>query len=551
MKILQLTMCSAAAAMIFASGCYNYKRPVSATLGDSYSERKRDNADNMLKDIKVLTMLDAQRIAIKNNPTYIAAYHAVEAARMRYYQAWGAYSPTISAHFGLSNQHNWRYNDPARKVTENYVHHNNNFSTSLGAQANLLIFDGFARYFRLKAANSEMKYYKHMEEDACRTMMYSVSYAYNTVLLAIEQRRIAMEDRKFQLDSLQNTQYKFEAGAAPLSDVLNFEILVNNAEVNMLAADYSYDTAIYALAVLMGYPDGTLPADIEFSGDFKSYFEEIPAVEIYLDAALANRPDLKAYREQLNISKYQVYQAWGAYSPTVNGFVDLSFGTGAMKNGGFVESDREYTEDLSLSYGITVDWTIFNGAIRYNKLRETQAAMAVADYQVAAQWFTVVEEVRTAYANYVQNVKKTKLFAKVRDLSAKQRDLVDDEYRAGQAELTRLNEAQRDLVEAETNLASSFINIQNAKAQLESVVGGSTASYYLSDSGKSNNDRYPGLGNFEEVPEDGEDKKAAPAAKQAAPAAKQAAPKAAAPKADSKTAAPAIPASAASKPAVK
>ena len=570
MKILQITACGAAALMLFA-GCYSYQRPVSATLGDTYSERKRDAADDMLKDIKVLTLLDAQRIAIKNNPTYIAAYHAVEAARMRYYQAWGAYSPTITASFGLGNAHRWRYNDPAESTEEvKVVNNNRSFTTSLGAQANMLLFDGFARYFRLKASNSELKYYKHMEEDACRTMMLSVSYAYNTVLLAIEQRRIAMEDRKFQLESLQNTQYKFEAGAAPLSDVLNFEILVNNAEVNMLAADYSYDTAIYSLAVLMGYPDGTLPVDLQFSGDFKSYFAEIPAVEIYLDAALANRPDLKAYREQLNVSKYQVYQAWGAYSPVVNGFVSLDFGTDSTRNGGFVEADKEYTENLSLSYGLTVDWTIFNGAIRYNKLREAQAAMAVADYQVAAQWFKVVEEVRSAYANYIQNVKKTQLFAKVRDLSAKQRDLVDDEYRAGQAELTRLNEAQRDLVQAETNLASSFINIQNAKAQLESVVGGNTADYYLSDSGKSNNDRYPGLGNFTEeddpaeaeaesgkaapVTKAPEAKAAVPAAKAAAETpAKQAAPTAKAPAKEAKTPAnaPAIPASATAAPAGK
>jgi len=86
----------------------------------------------------------------------------------------------------------------------------------------------------------------------------------------------------------------------------------------------------------------------------------------------------------------------------------------------------------------------------------------------------------------------------MRDLSAKQRDLVDDQYRAGNAELTRLNEAQRDLVEAETNLASSYINVQNAKAQLEAVVGGSTAEYYLEDADKSRQEQVPGLGNIPE-----------------------------------------------------
>ena len=73
----------AVAALIAAAGCYGYKDPAAATMGESYTARQRDEADDLLKDIKVLTLRDAQRIAIKNNPTYIAAYHSMQAARMK------------------------------------------------------------------------------------------------------------------------------------------------------------------------------------------------------------------------------------------------------------------------------------------------------------------------------------------------------------------------------------------------------------------------------------------------------------------------------------
>ena len=498
MKICKKLLRSGAAVLFLAAlggGCYNYKEPAVATFGESYTERKKDAADDMLKNITTLTLLDAQRIAIKNNPTYIAAYHSMEAARMKYLQAWGAYSPTVSASFDLQSGRNWIHDYDRKSFPQahgNYPH-TDSFTTSTGITANMLLFDGFARFFRLRAAKSDFNYYARLEEDACRTMMLSVAYAYNTVLLAIENRRISLEDREFQKSSLQNTQYKFEAGAAPLSDVLNFEIYVNNAEVSLIDADYQYEVAVYALAQLMGYPEGVLPSHIKFPSDYKSKFAELPSVDIYLDAALANRPDLKAYREQLNVAKYQVYQAWGAYSPTVNGFINWGYGTNSNR---YVSYSRDwrtrYYEDMSFSYGLSAQWTIFNGAIRLNQLREAKAARAVAEYRVAAGWFTVVNEVRTAYANYIQNVKKTNLFGKIRALSAKQRDLVDDEYRAGNAELTRLNEAQRDLVEAETSLASSYINVQNAKAQLDSVVGGNTAEYYMSKDPKQE-EKYPGL----------------------------------------------------------
>ena len=416
----------AALLVVVAAGCYNYKDPAAATLGESYTARQRDASDEIFKGMKVLTLRDAQRIAIRNNPTYIAAYHSMEAARMKYLQAWGAYSPTVTASFSMNNERDWirNYSSKLYPGLTKKNPHTDAFTTSTGITANMLLFDGFARMFRLKAAKSDFNYYARMEEDACRTMMMSVAYAYNTVLLAIENRRIALEDRKFQQSSLQNTQYKFEAGAAPLSDVLNFEIYVNNADVSLIDADYQYEVAVYALAQLMGYPEGTLPANLEFPEDFKTKFEDLPAVEIYLDAALANRPDLKAYRERLNVAKYQVYQAWGAYSPVVYGYINWGYGTSERKYVNYSgDGHHRYSESMQFSYGLNAEWTIFNGFIRLNQLREAKASRAAAEYQVAASWFAVVSEVRTAYANYIQNVKKTKLFAKIRSLSAKQRDL--------------------------------------------------------------------------------------------------------------------------------
>ncbi len=471
--------------LLAAAGCYEYPPAPTSTMGDTYTLRQQDGADRLLDGISALTLADAQQIAIKNNPTYIAAYHAVNAARMRYLQAWGAYSPTIGATFSMGNTHNWTRNTknmsydgaPTRTQT---------FSTNTGISANWLLFDGLAREFTVKIYEHNYDYQKQLEEDEARSMMRAVAYAYNTVLLAIENRRIAEEDSEFQQSSLRDTQLKYEAGTVPLSDVLNFEIAANSAESNKITADYQYEVAIYALAVLMGYPEGSFPKDLRFPSDFKTNFSELPATDIYLDTALANRPDLKAYREQLEIAKYQMYQTWSTYSPTVNAYFNFGYGTSLNhhRSGweGMYGSNRApgntYSESPSMGYGLTADWMIFNGLIRENKIREYKANLAVAEFSAAAKWLEVISEVRTAYANYAQSVRQTRLFEKTRDLSAQQRDLVDEGYKAGNTELTRLNEAQRDLVEAETNLASSYINIQNAKAQLDAAVGMNSAAYY-------------------------------------------------------------------------
>ena len=96
--------------------------------------------------------------------------------------------------------------------------------------------------------------------------------------------------------------------------------------------------------------------------------------------------------------------------------------------------------------------------------------MLQSDYTLANTWITVVAEVRTAYDNYLTCLKQVKISQKSLELYRKIRDLVEEEYRAGNTELTRLNEAQNDLVTAEGNLVSSVVEMNNAKAQLEAAI---------------------------------------------------------------------------------
>ena len=477
----KLLKAGVAGLVLLTGGCYEYTKPLADFSQSSYSQRPKEANADLLKGISQLTLADAQRISIINNPTYIAAYHAVSAARMRYYQAIGAYSPVVSAKFSLSRGQSWvrsskpHSNNPGRTDT---------FRTDTGLHATWLLFDGFARELNVMIQNRSVDYQTHIEADTCRTLMYAVARAYNEVLLAVENIRISRENRVYQEALLRYTRLKYQAGAVPLSDVLNFEIQMNAADGDLVAAEYQYDAAVYALAVLMGYPEGVLPANIEFPTDYKNKYIDLPSIDSYLDQALANRPDLKAYREQLQIAKYTLNTGYSAYSPTVSANFSYNFGTSASYDARahYSGTNRYYQNTPSLSYGLTADWVLFNGFARFNKLREYQANVAIADFNVAEAWLTVVEEVRTAYANYIKSVKLTRIYEKNRDLSAEQRRLVDEGYRAGNVELTRLNEVQRDLVQAETNLASSYINIQNAKAQLDSAVGSNGADYYRNGS---------------------------------------------------------------------
>ena len=474
---------SLAAVIITAGGCYNYTPPPVATESDIYTARQKDASEELLVNIKVLSLPDAQKISVKNNPNYISVYHAVNAARMRYYQSLGAYFPTITSNFngGLTN------NQYTGQVNTNYST-SNSLTTSTSLNANWLLFDGFIREMNVSIAKYLADNKRQLEENARRILLNSVASAYNDILLAIEQQRIARADMEFQLKNLKETQLKYQAGAVPLSDVLNFKILNNTATGSQIAAEYRYNIAVYSLSALMGIPTAKLPPYIKFPPINPDTDEHLTSVDVYLDTALNNRPDLKSFRDLVKVAEYGVYRSYGAYSPSVSAYGVLDYGTTLNRSSGSTtgaSGSHSYYNNPGSQVGLQAEWLMFDGLKRENTVREFKAELSRAKFEAASSWISIIQEVRGAYDNYVQNIKQAKLYEKTLLLVNKQRDLVEEEYRAGNTELTRLNEAQRNVVEADTNLVQALVNVRKARAQLDASTNTNTTGSVYTDGNSS------------------------------------------------------------------
>ena len=241
---------------------------------------------------------------------------------------------------------------------------------------------------------------------------------------------------------------------------------------DLIAAQYSYAYNKYALAALLGLTDGTIPDEVSFPAMPSAEGDVLPDVSVYLDTALANRPDLRAYRETLEAAKFSFWSSLCTFGPTVSANYSLGYThyRNLNRNLDTGHGTKNSYNNGAFSYGATASWNLFEGGNTYFNARAAQAAVAQAEYGLAEIWITVITDVRSAYDNYITYLKQVKLFQKIYDLTKQTRDLVEEEYKAGNAELTRLNEAQNDLVNAEMNLVSSVVKMNQAKAQLEAAI---------------------------------------------------------------------------------
>jgi outer membrane protein TolC len=467
-----VSLSTVAFAALALSGCYTPEPLPAPITSKDYTSIKEEDHITLPKETELLTLEAAQELALKNNPTYRSRRHAIAIARSRYYQQIANYYPTVDTYYSVSQTDT----NPDYQYKTSY---DNTESTTqrMGITANLLIFDGLQRTMNVLGAKYGVKQVEALEKNSRRLLIEAVSTSYNGVLLAKENIRIAITDKKFQQRLLDDTKIKYDAGAVPLSDVLNFQIKVNDAETAEVASNFRYKTERHALAALLGFTTGTIDETVKFPTVEDVAEAPVLGLDLYLDMALHNRPDLKAYREATKIAKYTEYARMGVFAPVISAFAGYSTVDDRTDvNHRRSSATRDYlhkNRSDTLNYGIQATLNLFNGGKDLERLREAQMLLGQANLALEDIWIQVITEVRQAYDNFQRDQKELALYEKSHALQNQQRDLVEEQYKVGTATLTRLNEAQRDLTKADTNRVAALINLKNSKIKLLSVTSSS------------------------------------------------------------------------------
>ena len=450
-------------ALVFG-GCQSYTKPPMAIRHSTFTDVPEEEKILFPEELSVLTLEKAQEIALKNNPDFLRVQFTIDSARARYYQSFSSYAPTLNAGMSVSQSFS--------KVTSSSSGDKPwNFSTSVGPSlsGSLLIFDCLGREMNILAQKYNLNQAKEAQEDAKRLLLRTVAYSYNDVQQAISQKAIAQAQIDYNKKMLKEAEDKYDAGTALLSDVLNFRINLKNGELELIRTEYNIRSAKYVLAGTLGITDGTIPDSVAFEEVTMPENEVLADVTLYLDSALANRPDLKQYRDRLETAKYTFWKSLSAFGPSVNANYNLGYSW--SRNQTRLERTRTSSSgSWSFNYGISANWNIFNGFSDYFNALQSYASLAESDYQLAQTWITVITDVRTAYDNYVTNIEKAHIARDIYGLTRDTRDLVENEYKAGSALVTRLNEAENSVISAQHSLLSAVINASNAKAQLEAAV---------------------------------------------------------------------------------
>jgi len=447
------------------AGCFSSTPPPASVLhADTYTAVASKDERTLPVVDKVLTVEDAVRIGLANSPTYELAKLAIDSAYNEFYQTLFNYLPTASVTAGGLG--GIEQTQVISRGDSRWGSSTSLSSPNLAAEGTFTIFSGLSRELNLLASYEGLKDTKQALKFSRLSLIKQITNLYYELVLHKAKIAIDEANLSFQEEMLENTRYRYKNNLVTYDYVLNFEFAYKFFQARLVDERRELKTNEYALAALLGLTTAELPKNTKYQSidelikNLKHEYSSL-GVEFYLDLAIDQRPDLKQIRFALKKLRFGLYAAWGAFSPTIS----------ATASYGLTTADWEYTNQ-DFGYGIGINWNIVDsGFSRIFNVRKAQIEVAKGKLNVLKTWIKAVKEVRTAYLDLQAYMRQEELETEAVKIAERQREMVKVKYENQLESISRLNQVQYALVDAQLDRATAIINVYKSKTNLNFACG--------------------------------------------------------------------------------
>ncbi len=408
----------------------------------------------------VLSLDAALALARKHQPDLRAAHFNTAAAEARIDEQFSNLLPQLNLNSSYSRQTSNFAPQPSTSQLMNPPVQSSfnslNYFRS-GVSASQLLWDFGQTIRKRDAAEASADATLDVEKASALTIDLNLRSAFFTASAARSAVDVARETLANQNKHLEQIQSFVDLGRNPTIDLLQARVDQANAEVLLINAQGTYDTARALLNQAMGV-EADIAYDVEPTVSAPVPGESSPS-EALIEEALNARPEIASLREQLRAQVLSNKSVYGRYWPSLQAQAQGTY------NG--YELDRLV---WNLSAGLGLSWTLYDGGQTRATLREGDANVASLAAQIDSIRLQVrvdVEQARLAVAGA-----KASLGAADRSLTnARARlELAELRYRTGVGSIIELSDAQLAATTAAFQKLQAQLKLDTARAQLNKAL---------------------------------------------------------------------------------
>lgn len=262
-------------------------------------------------------------------------------------------------------------------------------------ELNYTVFDFGARSGRINAAKAQVLAANFAFNDTHRDIIFQVAQAYYRLLNALGQEDAARASLTNAQTVQQAAEDRLAHGLATLPDVLEARSATAQAEFDLQAVIGSEEIARGDLATEVG-TSATAGIQVQPLDQLPTPDAVGDTVEQAIDRALVHRPDLLRQLAETRSANARIKEAQAAYYPQLT----LNVVPGAQSAYGLQQQlPWTHTADLVGSVTVNLQWTVFDGGARKNKLAQAHAEAHAAEAQANVTRDRIADEVWAAYSN--------------------------------------------------------------------------------------------------------------------------------------------------------
>ncbi len=417
---------------------------------------------------EMLTLSRCIDIALRKNPTIVAAVNTVDVNRSRVGEARSAYYPQISAAGAYTSAKSVTHTQPNPFATAPVPISFIPFATSPvnGSSGTVTLNQNILDFGKTSSSVDVAKYNLESSRSDLNTSqdttILSVKQAYYGVLQTRRNRDVAADViKQFQLH-LDQAKGFYEVGTKAKIDVIKAEVDLSNAKLSLINAENAYKIAWVTLNNAMGVPDAP-----EYTIEDNLSFQQYPVtLEDATARAFENRPDLKSIIAKRQAAEANVSLQRSGYYPTLSGsanytksesIVDVEFGTTSNTN--------------AWNVGAVLTIPLFSGFLTSHQVAEAKSALYVQRANEESLRQLILLDVRQAYLN-LQAAEASISTAELASRQAKENlDLANGRYSAGVGSPIEVSDAFATYVTAQASYTSALSNYKIAQASIERAMG--------------------------------------------------------------------------------
>lgn len=405
-----------------------------------------------------LTLDEAVRIALEQNPSTLIAREEVTSTKEAVAEARAPYYPDLglAASYDRWQRHAFLPNGIVKPGIPTIIGPTNDWFT--GVTTHYTLFDFGRRRAELRATQARQGVALNDAARVRQDIALSVHQAYFGLAASLETEGVARKVLARAEDHLRVAKERKVAGAVPQADVVRAQVEVADAQLSLERAEGLVRVANGSLNTAMGLPVER-PVEID-----RSPRDIVPPATIDLDEALKRavsaRPELRGAQQRIEASRRGLDLARSAYGPKVKG--EASWGW---------HDTTLFPHDKDWLVGVSVDLPIFTGFSRKHQMARAKSELSREQADAERLTQAVRQEVWSAYSNLRETYEATLSTAvQLRDAQESHR-LASERYQAGAGSITDLMDSEAALARAEAVRVAAVWDYQMANSSLKRSTG--------------------------------------------------------------------------------